>query len=88
VGAVAGMAGPDPSDPIPIAGSRIVCVQLLSSFLSQGKLVQLAMLPITIEIELADQRDAFVGTTENLWEIARPRVVANVCDLDQALSNS
>ena len=86
--AVAGMAGPDPSDPIPISSSRTVCVQLLSSFLSQGKLIPLTMLPLTVEIELADQHEAFVGTTENLWEITRPRLVADVCDLDQALANS
>ncbi len=39
VDAVAGLAGPGPSDPSPIIGSRIVCVQLSSSFLTQGKLI-------------------------------------------------
>ncbi len=66
VDAVAGVAGPDPSDPVPMAGSRIVCAQLFSSFLSQGKSNPLTMLPITIEIELADQHDAFAGTAEKL----------------------
>ena len=60
--------------------SQVFCRKVSSS--------PLTTLPLTIEIELADQHEAFVGTTENLWEITRPRLVADVCDLDQALANS
>jgi hypothetical protein len=71
-------------DPIPEdGGSRQVVVTLLSSFLSQGKMVPLSMLPITIECEL-DDADAALGGTGNLWEITRPRLLADVCDLDQS----
>ncbi len=65
-----------------------MCMPLPSSVLSQGKLIPLTTLPWTIEIELADQRDAFVGTADNQWGSSRPRLVADVCDLDQALANS
>lgn len=74
-------------DAIPADSSRQVCVTLLSSFLSQGKMVPLSMLPITIECELDDADAAFSGTG-NSWEITRPRLLADVCDLDQALANS
>jgi len=74
-------------DPIPADSSRQVCVTLLSSFLSQGKMIPLSMLPITIEMELDDADAAFSGSG-NSWEITRPRLVADVCDLDQALANS
>ena len=83
-----GMLGlPNSTDAIPANSSRQVCVQLLSSILSQGKLLPLAMLPLTIEIELGDTNDAFVGST-NDWTITRPRLVASVCELDQTLQNS
>ncbi len=51
-------------------------------------LTPLATWPLSTEIELADQHEAFVGTTENLWEITRLRLLADVCDLGQALANS
>ena len=52
-GAVGSLGIPDSSDPIPANSSRQVCVQLLSSLLTQGKMLPLAMLPLTMEIELA-----------------------------------
>ncbi len=85
---MSGLAGPGPRDPIPASASCTVCVQLLSGFLSQGKLIPLTMLLRTIEIELADQRDCFVGMADSLWETTRSRLVRSVCDLDQALANS
>jgi hypothetical protein len=60
---------------------------LLSSILSQGKLLPLSMLPLTIEIELDDVNAAFQGNSNN-WTITRPRLVADVCELDQTLPNS
>jgi hypothetical protein len=45
------------------------------------------MLPLTIEIELGDTNDAFQGSSNN-WTITRPRLVADVCELDQTLQNS
>jgi hypothetical protein len=60
---------------------------LLSSFLSQGKMVPLSVLPIAIECELDDAHVAFLGSG-NDWEIARPRLLADLCDLDQASANS
>jgi hypothetical protein len=78
---------PSSTDDIPANSSRQVCVQLLSSILSQGKLLPLAMLPLTIEMELGDTNDAFQGSS-NQWTITRPRLVADVCELDQTLQNS
>ena len=78
---------PFTTDSVPEGGSRQVVVTLLSSFLSQGKMIPLSMLPISIECELGDADDVFDGTG-NLWEITRPRLLADVCDLDQALANS
>jgi len=79
---------PFTADPIPEdGGSREVIVTLLLSFLSQGKYIPLSMLPLSLEVELDDVDAAFEGTG-NLWEITRPRLLADVCDLDQALANS
>jgi len=75
-------------DPIPEdGGSREVVVTLLSSFFSQSKYVPLSLLPCSLEVELDDVDAAFDGIG-NLWEITRPRLLADVCDLDQALANS
>lgn len=74
-------------DAVPVGASRQVCVTLLSSFLSQGKMIPLSMLPITIECELDDADAAFSGTG-NTWECTRPRLLADCCDLDQSLANS
>ena len=84
------MGLPDADDPIPQDSSRQVCVQLMSSLLSQGKMLPLAHLPLTIELELDDSMAAFTGTTaaEIGWTITRPRLVADVCELDQTLHNS
>jgi hypothetical protein len=78
---------PTEDDPIPADSSRQVCVHLMSSFLSQGKMIPLTMIPVTIELELDDANVAFVGNA-NSWQITRPRLLADVCDLDQALANS
>ena len=85
--ATASLNAPFATDPIPEAGSREVVVTLLSSFLSLGKYIPLGMLPVSIEAEL-DDADAAFGGIENLWEITRPRLLADVCDLDQSLANS
>ncbi len=45
------------------------------------------MLPVAIEIEIADQHDALPGTAENIWETTRLRLVGDVCDVDQSLVN-
>ena len=45
------------------------------------------MLPLTIEMELADVTEAFHGSSNN-WTVTRPRLVADCCDLDQILQNS
>ena len=71
--------------PVPADSARQVCVQLLSPFFSQGKWIPLSTMPITVEMDDADS--AFVGTGA-VWEITRPRLVASVCELDQALQNS
>ena len=90
-GDVAGHQGtlglPSSTDPIPPDSSRQVCVQLLSSILSQGKLLPLSLLPLTIELELDSENAAFQGSS-NDWTITRPRLVADVCELDQTLQNS
>jgi hypothetical protein len=78
---------PAESDPLPGGSRRQLVVQLLSPFLNQGKWIPLSMLPITVEIELADADEAFVGTGAD-WEITRPRLLGDVCELDQALQNS
>ena len=78
---------PDLDDAIAGDSSRQVCVQLMSSFLSQGKMIPLTMLPLTIELELGGANDAFAGAANN-WQITRPRLLADVCDLDQALANA
>ena len=72
---------------LPGDSSRQVVVTLLSPFLAQGKYLPLTMLPLTIEIELGEADDVFEATG-NAWEITRPRLLADVCQLDQALQNS
>ena len=78
---------PSSTDAIPANSSRQVCVQLMSSILSQGKLLPLALLPLTIEMELDDVNAAFQGNA-NDWTVTRPRIVADVLELDQTLQNS
>ena len=72
---------------IPQDSSRQVVVHLMSPFFSQGKWIPLSMLPITLEIELDDAQAAFIGS-DNVWEITRPRLLADVCEIDQTLQNS
>ena len=83
----ASLDAPIAVDSLAAGASRQVVVTLMSSFLSQGKMLPLSMLPITLEIELDDGDAAFAGSG-NSWEITRPRLLADVCDLDQALANS
>jgi len=71
---------------LPSSSSRQVGCSFISPFLNQGKYIPLHMMPITIELELADADAAFSGTPS--WEITRPRLVGDVCQLDQALANS
>ena len=85
-GNTATLSNPETLASIDQGTSRTVCVNLLSSFLSQGKMIPLTMLPVTIELELDDQNAAFISDVP--WEITRPRLVGDVCDLDQALANS
>ena len=69
--------------------ARALCVRLLSPFLSQGKYTPLSMMPLTLELELDELGAALTQISGVMnWEITRPRLVASVVDLDQALSNS
>jgi len=72
---------------IPGQDSRTVVVHLLSSFLSQGKNIPLNAIPLVLELELGEMNDAFMGD-DNDWYITRPRLIADVLTLDQALQNS
>ena len=76
-----------PIAPIPFGQSRQVGCSFISPFLGNGKYIPLHMMPITIELELDDKDAVFAGTT-NDWEIVRPRLLGDVCQLDQSLSNS
>ena len=78
---------PGAPDPIDANKARTVVVKLLSSFLTQGKAIPLNMVPVVIEIELADADQAFSGTG-NSWYITQPRLVGDVLTLDNALQNS
>ena len=86
-GAAASLNMPFVADPIPGHSSKTVVVHLLSSFLSQGKNIPLNMMPLVIELELDDMDRAFAGT-DNDWVITRPRLIADVLTLDNALQNS
>ena len=64
-------------------------VKLLSSFLTQGKAIPLNMVPVVIELELADADQAFSGAPgTNSWYITQPRLIGDVLTLDNALQNS
>jgi len=80
----------DNSTAIFAGNARTLCVQLLSPFLSQGKMIPMSMMPLTLELELDDLGAALVSVSgaEINWEITRPRLVASVVDLDHALANS
>ena len=76
-----------PVPSIAAGASRQVGCSFISPFLNQGKYLPLHMMPITIELELDDGDMAFQGAG-TVWEITRPRLVGDVCQLDQALANS
>ena len=81
----------NPGEPDPIAPgkARTVVVKLLSSFLTQGKAIPLNMVPVVIELELADADQAFSGAAgTNSWYITQPRLIGDVLTLDNALQNS
>jgi len=78
---------PAVGEPIPGQRARTVVVHLLSSFLSQGRNIALNAIPLVLELELGEMNDAFMGE-ENEWYITRPRLIADVLTLDQALQNS
>jgi len=81
------LASPGVGAGIPADSERTVVVHLMSSFFSQGKLVNLSLIPAILEIELGELNDCFSGAASN-WEISRPRLVADVITLDQSLMNS
>ena len=85
--AAASLDEPFVIDPIPAGTSRTVVVHLLSSFLSQGKNIPLNMVPLVLELELDDFDRAFAGFG-NTWNVTRPRLIADVLTLDNALQNS
>jgi hypothetical protein len=78
---------PGPAHPIPKSAARTVVIRLLSSFLSQGKAIPLNMVPLVLELELADADQAFRGLG-NSWYITQPRLIGDVLTLDNALQNS
>ncbi len=78
---------PADGDAIPAGKSRQLVAHFVSSFLSQGKMIPLNMVPVTMEFELADSDEVF-NESNTSWEIARPRLIADVCQMDQALQNS
>ncbi len=59
----------------------------MSSFLSQGKFIPLSMVPLVLELELDDSDQSFEGNG-NQWVVTRPRLIADVLTLDNALQNS
>ncbi len=82
-----GLDSPVHVDPIASDSERTVCVHLMSSFLGQGKMIPLSMVPVILELELGELNDCFAGG-DNQWEISRPRLVADVLQVDQSLQNS
>ncbi len=86
-GAAASLNVPFVADAIPPGASKTVVVHLLSSFLSNGKSIPLNMMPLVLELELDDMNQAFCGTA-NDWVVTRPRLIADVLTLDNALQNS
>ncbi len=81
------LASPGVADSIAADSERTVVVHLMSSFFSQGKMIPLSLIPAVLELELGELNDCFDGGANN-WEISRPRLVADVLTLDQALMNS
>ena len=81
------LSQPAAGAPIAADSERTVVVHLMSSFLSQGKMIPLSLIPAVLELELGELNDCFSGDA-NKWEISRPRLVADVVTLDQSLMNS
>ena len=65
---------------------RVVCT-LLSPFLNQGKYIPLKMVPVVVELEVGEYVFAF-SCTGNVWEIFRPRLIADVLNVENSLQNS
>ena len=80
------LSAPGAGAPIAADSERTVVVHLMSSFLSQGKFIPLSLVPAVLELELSELTACFSGDPK--WEISRPRLVADVITLDQALQNS
>ena len=85
--AASSLSTPFTLDAIPASGSRTVCCELLSPFLAQEKHIGLHFLPLTLELEMADADTAF-ASTGNDFEITRPRLVADVVQLETSIDNS
>ncbi len=83
----AGLDSPVHIDPIEADSEMTVVVHLMSSFLGQGKMIPLSMVPVILELELGELNDCFSGGG-NSWEISRPRLVADVLQVDQALQKA
>ena len=81
------LSSPAKPDRIPSYYSRIVCVHLMSGLLACGKMLPLAYMPLTLELEIGDADDAFEGIN-NQWSISRPKLCCDVLQLDGALNNS
>ena len=82
-----GIDSPVLVDPIAADCERTVCVHLMSSFLGQGKMIPLSMVPVILELELGEMNDCFEGA-DNAWEISRPRLIADVLQVEQTLQSS
>jgi hypothetical protein len=82
-----GLDSPVHVDPIEADCERTVCVHLMSSFLGQGKMIPLSMVPVILELELGEMNDCFAGGDAS-WEITRPRLIADVLQIDTSLQNS
>ena len=56
-----GLDSPVQLDPIEADSERTVVVHLMSSFLGQGKMTPLSMVPVILELELGELDDALLG---------------------------
>ena len=52
---VSTLSSPGVASPIPADSERIVMVHLMSSFLSQGKMIPLSLIPAVLELELGER---------------------------------
>ncbi len=81
------LSSPAKPDRIPPDSSRIVCVHLMSGLFACGKMLPLAYMPLTLELEIGDADDAFEGINSQ-WSISRPKLCCDVLQLDGAVNNS